>query len=244
LDAPLPAPEAAPAIVDVSAVAPLDAPLPPPGPADAPPVQSMVIAAAATWNAAPNWDVAQGLASVDQPQLWALHTDVPLQPAPGDPVLPPLPPAPAPAPAPDVVAAPAPVDPLAPLAGVTVPGPAYDVANQAVTGALPLPDGMPHLASPQSLPPGTTIDPALIPNESPNVAYLKEIWHAIQTQDISGSDALLALTQRPLTTPDTPGGPAPLLPAAAGVDPAAAPVDPAAAPPAPLVAPAPVLPSA
>jgi len=214
LDAPLPAPDPAPPIVEASAVAPLGAPLPPPVPADAPPVQSMVIAAAANWNAAPNWDAPQGPAPVDQQQLWALHNDVPLQPAPGDPALPPLPPPPAPAPAPDVVAAPAPVDPFAPL-----------------------PDGMPHLASPESLPPGTTIDPALIPNESPNVTYLKEIWHAIQTQDISGSDALLALTQRPLTTPDSPGGPAPLLPVPAGVDPAAA-------PPAPLDAPAPVLPPA
>ena len=33
-------------------------------------------------------------------------------------------------------------------------------------------------------------------DDSPNVTYLKEIWHAIQTQDISGKDALLALTQR------------------------------------------------
>ena len=69
------------------------------------------------------------------------------------------------------------------------------------------------------------------------MAYLKEIWHAIQTQDITGSDALLALTQRPLTTPDTPGGPAPLLPAAAGVDPAAAPVESAGRPAGALVAP-------
>ena len=94
LDAPLPAPDPAPPIVEASAVAPLDAPLPPPVPADAPPVQSMVIAAAANWNAAPNWDAAPGPAPVDQPQLWALHTDAPLQPAPGDPALPPLPPAP------------------------------------------------------------------------------------------------------------------------------------------------------
>ena len=47
-------------------------------------------------------------------------------------------------------------------------------------------------------------------SSSPNVTYLKEIWHAIQTQDITGKDALLALTQRPLTTPDTPGGPPPI----------------------------------
>ncbi|HYJ56119.1 MAG TPA: transglycosylase, partial [Mycobacterium sp.] len=96
---------------------------------------------------------------------------------------------------------------------------------------------VPHLPSPDNLNPGTTTDRAVVTDSSPNVSYLKEIWHAIQTQDISGSDALLALTQRPLTTPDSPGGPAPLLPVPAGVDPAAA-------PPAPLDAPAPVLPPA
>ncbi len=86
--------------------------------------------------------------------------------------------------------------------------------------------GVPHLASPANLPPGTTVDRAQAGAESPNVSYLKEIWHAIQTQDITGKDALLALTQRPLTTPDAPGGQAPNLPAAP------APVDPAAQPPA------------
>lgn len=107
------------------------------------------------------------------------------------------------------------------------------MANQAITGDLPMPEATPHLVSPDNLPPGTTVDPALVPSESPNVTYLKEIWHAIQTQDISGSDALLALTQRPLTTPD-PGGPAPSMPVPVGADPAAVP------PPAP----APVLPPA
>ncbi|OBB48360.1 hypothetical protein A5752_22170 [Mycobacterium sp. 852002-51961_SCH5331710] len=85
--------------------------------------------------------------------------------------------------------------------------------------------GVPHLASPDNLPPGTTVDRAQAGAESPNVSYLKEIWHAIQTQDITGKDALLALTQRPLTTPDAPGGQAPNLPAApAPVDPAAQPL--------------------
>jgi hypothetical protein len=233
LDAPPPAP--APEAAPFDALA---APLPAPAPSDVPPGDNSIVSAAAQ-----NWDGAQAPAPADQPQVWALHVgDLPLQPAPALPPLPapapvaapapaPVPPAPAPAPAPGVVAAPAP-DPLAPLGGLNVPGPAYDIANQAITGDLALPDGTPHLASPQNLPPGTTADPALLGNESPNVTYLKEIWHAIQTQDISGKDALLALTQRPLSTPDAPGGPAPSLPIPAGVDPAA--------PPAP--APAPVVP--
>ncbi|PEG43768.1 transglycosylase [Mycolicibacterium duvalii] len=163
-----------------------------------------------------DWDSVQGPAPVGQPQLWSVQSgDVPLQPAPGAPALPP-PPAPQ--------AAPAPADPLAPLAAVDVPAAAFDVANQAITGDIPLPEGVPHLASPENLPPGTTIDPAQVAGESANVTYLREIWHAIQTQEISGRDALLALTQRPLTTPE-PGGVPPN-------------------PPAPVAPPAPVLPPA
>lgn len=183
LGAPLPAP--APPIADPALVLPLDAPLPAPAPVDAPPVEMIVTAA--------NW-----------------HGDLPLQPAPVDPVLPS---------SPNVVAAPASVDPLAPLAGVN--------------GDLLLPAGTPHLVSPENLPPGTTVDPGAA---SPNVSYLKEIWHAIQTQDVSGKGALLALTQRPLNTPETRGGPSPSLPVPMSVDPAA--------PPVPAPVPAPVLPPA
>lgn len=226
-DAPLPPPpppvEEAP-IVDAA----LEAPLPPAPPADAPPAPDTMVALADNWDVTP--------APADQPEVWALHAPMPL-----DPVLPPLPPAP-PAPpvppAPGAVAAPAP-DPLAPLNAANIPGPAFDAANQAMTdpaAALPVPpNGIPHLASPENLPPGYTDDPSQVQgSSSPNVTYLKEIWHAIQTQDISGKDALLALTQRPLTTPDAPGGASPIL-AGTAADPNAPP--PPAAPDAPPILP-------
>ena len=218
LDAPLP-PADAPL---PPAPMPLDAPLPPaPMPLDAPlPPAPMPLDAPLPPADAPLVEDTIVAASG--------HWDAPLTP-PVDPGLPP-------APAPDLVAAPAPIDPLAPLAGVDVPVQALDVANQAITGDIPQPEGTPHLVSPDNLPPGTTIDPALVGNSSPNVSYLKEIWHAIQTQDVSGKGALLALTQRPLTTPDTPGGVSPSLPVPANVDPAA-PAVPAPAP-APLFPPA------
>ena len=57
---------------------------------------------------------------------------------------------------------PAPVaaaDPLAPLDAVDVPAPALDATNQAVSGQLPAPEGVPHLASPDNLPPGTSDEP-------------------------------------------------------------------------------------
>jgi hypothetical protein len=217
LDAPLPPPPAPVEgqIVDAS----LDAPLPPPPPpVDAPPIEDTIVAAADNWDVAP--------APVDQPEVWALHA-----PAPLDPVLPPLPPAPPAPPAPGAVAAPAP-DPLAPLNAVNVPAPAFDAANQAMTdpaAALPtLPDGVPHLASPDSLPPGSTMDPAANGADGPNVSYLKDLWQAVQNHDISGKEALImGLAQRGMNTPYPEQGPGPNVP----VTPAP-PADPAA-PPAP-----------
>jgi hypothetical protein len=189
---------------------------------------------------AADWDHADAQAPADQPELWALHAPAPLDPAPP---LPPVPPAP---PAPGAVAAPAP-DPLAPLNAVNIPAPAFDAANQAVTdsaAALPtMPDGIPHLASPDALPPGSTMDPeANGPDDSPNVSYLKDLWQAVQNHDISGKEALImGLSQRGMNTPYPEGGPGPNVPITPG---APAPVDPAA-PPAPAPGPgAPVLPPA
>ena len=95
------------------------------------------------------------------------------------------------------------------------------------------------LASPENLNPGTTTDRAAVTDDSPNVSYLKEIWHAIQTQDVTGTDALLALTQRPLTTPDAPGGAAPNLPGQLPPYPALAPPPPPPAPEMPGLPPPP-----
>ncbi|OBE96405.1 transglycosylase [Mycolicibacterium elephantis] len=189
-----------PAPVDALAAPLPEAPPPPPPPAPpAPPIEDTVTQTVGDWDV-----VDEGLVPSEQPQLWSLNA--PQSPASVDPALQPAPPAPP---------APAPVDPLAPLNAVDIPAPAMNVANQVVSGEVPLPpEGVPHLASPENLPPGTTTDRSELPTQSPNVSYLKEIWHAIQTQEITGTDALLALTQRPLTTPDTPGGPAPNLPVA------------------------------
>ncbi|MHA3019408.1 transglycosylase family protein [Mycobacterium sp. BMJ-28] len=203
--APLDAPAPAPVdIVAVDNVVPEPAPI---DPAVAPAVE------AASWDAAP--------APAGQPEVWALHS----APMPLDPVLPV--PAPAPAPAP-------PADPLAPLGAVNVPQPAYDVANQAISGQLPAPaEGVPHLISPENLPPDSTMDPNVAGNESPNVSYLRQLWHAVQNQDISGKDALIAIgTQRSMNSPIPDEIPAP--PTAPGA--------PAAAP-APAPGPAPLLPT-
>ncbi|AEV73212.1 chemotaxis protein histidine kinase-like protein [Mycolicibacterium rhodesiae NBB3] len=213
LAAPLPeAPEAPPAPLPPAAppIDALAAPVPPP-----PPVESAQPVA--------NWDVAEGSTPGDHPPVWALPADAPLQPAPA------LPPPPAP-PAPAAAPAPAPGLPAG-ITNVDVPQPIFDAANQAVSGELPVPAEIPHLSSPDNLNPGTTTDRLAAAGDSPNVSYLKEIWHAIQTQDITGKDALLALTQRPLTTPDArQGGAVPNVPGQLPPDPALAPPP----PPAPL----------
>ena len=127
-----------------------------------------------------------------------------------------LPPAPAPVPA--APAAPVPVVPTAA---------AMDTVAQAAT------DGVPHLASPEALPPGSTLDPTVMAGgESPNVSYLKDLWHAVQNQELSGKEALLlGISQRNLNTPIPAQAPGPNVPITPG-DPASAPT-PAPAAPAP-----------
>ncbi len=219
---PPPAPEVPPPpaadVVDVA----LDAPAPDAPPAEAPLIDASLQQPAPDAQPAADWDVAQ--APADAPETWALHTaPLPLDPAlpaPGDPGPPPA----------DPLAAP-PADPLAPLNGIDVPAPAFDAANQAMSGQVPTPpDGIPHLASPDNLPQGYTTDASTLPAQGPNVTYLHELWHAIQTQDITGKDALLALAQRPLTTPaqENVNGPGPA--PGPGVDVAPLPMDPGAPP--------------
>jgi hypothetical protein len=232
LDAPAPealppAPETlppAPVIVDAAlqAPAPLDAPAPAPVDAPAPvPIEepAAVPVDAPVVKAEDDWTIVETVAATVQPEVWALHS-APLAPAPADPAVPPtpLPPAPLP-PAPVAAAAPA-------LPDINVPAPVYDAANQVASGETPaaVPAAVPHLPSPDNLPPGTT-DAPLGPQQGANMTYLKELWQAIKTQDVSGNDALLALTQRPLTTTQPPqlGDPAnpntPIVPAPVDVPP-------------------------
>ena len=111
---------------------------------------------------------------------------------------PPAAPVAAPVPATPAVAASAPV-PAAPGPTPAVPGEAAPVAADAATPA----EGIPHLVSPENLPPGTSITP-VGPHQSNGGSYLRELWHAVQTQEVSGKDALLLLTQRPLNANATP----------------------------------------
>ena len=212
LDAPID-----PAPVDV---APLDAPIDP-APVDAAPMDAAPLDApdvappveAADWDAAP-----ADPALVGQPETWALHAaPIPLDPAIPAPLLP--------VPAPDA-AAPA-QDPTA----------AFDTANQVTTEGVPAiqPNGIPHLASPDALPPGSTMDPTASGSDDPNTSYLKDLWQAVQNHDISGKEALMmGLAQRGMNTPYPQQAPGPNVPLSPGDAPA-----PPAGDPALLAAPAP-----
>lgn len=90
------------------------------------------------------------------------------------------------------------------LADDPTPVPQPDIVTQAAaTEALPAaaPAEVPHLSSPQNLPPGTTDVPV---NEGPRTSYLRGIWHAIQDQDLTWQDGLMMLAQRPMTANATP----------------------------------------
>lgn len=85
-----------------------------------------------------------------------------------------------------------PVDP-------TPPPPVSDTTSLAVSGdpAVP-PTGVPHLMSPDNLPPGTTTDAAVGRSQTPRLFRLRELWDAIHTDGLSLPEALPLLAQRPL----------------------------------------------
>jgi hypothetical protein len=217
LDAPLPPPPAVDAV-------PLDAPLPPAPPVEElPPApdQTVTVGFDATTPPAPvdelppglgpmmlppapdapvnvaDWDVAPGgAAPADQPEAWALHA-----PAPQEPVQ--LLPAPA-LPGPDA---------SAPVAAAPDAAPANALAAPAADPLVLPPNGIPHLASPDAPPPGSTMDPTAAGVDGPNTSYLKDLWQAVQNHDISGKEALIVgLSQRGMNTPIPEQAPGPNVP--------------------------------
>lgn len=77
-------------------------------------------------------------------------------------------------------------------------------ANTAATDVVAAPPTeVPHLTSPQNLPPGTTDNPD---QQSKGLGYLRDLLHAIRTQDVKPGDALLLLAQRPMSSNTTPPG--------------------------------------
>ena len=94
-------------------------------------------------------------------------------------------------------------DPAPAPAPVPVPlvVPADPAAQPAADPASELADGVPHLPSPDNLPPGTTDTPP----QTRSLGYLRDILHAIGNHDVSMNDALLLLAQRPMSATAGPG---------------------------------------
>lgn len=72
---------------------------------------------------------------------------------------------------------------------------AVDVTPVPGAAAAP-PDGVSHLPSLQNLPPGTTQTPP----ERRSLGYLRDVWQVIRTEDVTMSDALMLLAQRPMSS--------------------------------------------
>lgn len=71
---------------------------------------------------------------------------------------------------------------------------ALPTAGAAAATVPAAPEGVPHLPSPDNLPPGTTqAEP-----EHRRLGYLREIWQAVRSEDVTMGDALLLIAQRPL----------------------------------------------
>jgi hypothetical protein len=126
------------------------------------------------------------------------------------------------------------------------PPPPVESTTVQAAGDAPAPtppDRVQHLASPDALPPGSTMEPQ--DNDSPNVSYLKDLWQAFQNHEISGKEALvMGIAQRGMNTPYPDQAPGPNVPTSpAGPALAPPPPDPALAPPPPAPA-SPLLPPA
>lgn len=100
--------------------------------------------------------------------------------------------------------APVPVPLIAPADPAAAPPADPAAAPAAAPTAAPasgLADGVPHLPSPDNLPPGTTDTPP----QKRSLGYLRDVLHALGNHDVSMNDALLLLAQRPMSATAGPG---------------------------------------
>lgn len=90
----------------------------------------------------------------------------------------------------------------APGAGADAVDPAEPSSPVAVEAA---PAATPHLPSPDNLPPGTTQTAP----ERRTLGYLRDIWNSVRTEDVTMSDMLFLIAQRPMTAAP-PAAPSPV----------------------------------
>jgi hypothetical protein len=92
-----------------------------------------------------------------------------------------------------------PIDPAEPPSPAAVEAPPSSAAVEAAPAA------MPHLPSPDNLPPGTTQTAP----ERRTLGYLRDIWNSVRTEDVTMSDMLFLIAQRPMTAAP-PAAPSPV----------------------------------
>ena len=94
------------------------------------------------------------------------------------------------------VAAAEPVVPVDPAVPVVVADPVPPPAEFTAVVPVAQSEGVAHLPSPDNLPPGKTQTPP----ERRTLGYLRDIWQAVRTEDVTMGDALLLLAQRPMNS--------------------------------------------
>ena len=92
-----------------------------------------------------------------------------------------------------------PIDPAEPSSPAAVEAPSSPAAVEAAPAAVP------HLPSPENLPPGTTQTAP----ERRTLGYLRDIWNTVRTEDVTMSDMLLLIAQRPMNAAP-PAAPSPV----------------------------------
>lgn len=92
-----------------------------------------------------------------------------------------------------------PIDPAGPSSPASVEAPPSPASVEAAPAAVP------HLPSPENLPPGTTQTAP----EQRTLGYLRDIWNTVRTEDVTMSDMLLLIAQRPMNAAP-PAAPSPV----------------------------------
>jgi len=92
-----------------------------------------------------------------------------------------------------------PIDPAEPSSPAAVEAPSSPAAVEAAPAAVS------HLPSPENLPPGTTQTAP----ERRTLGYLRDIWNTVRTEDVTMSDMLLLIAQRPMNAAP-PAAPSPV----------------------------------
>ncbi len=101
-----------------------------------------------------------------------------------------------------------PIDPAGPSSPAAVEAPSSPAAVEAPSSPAAVeaaPAAIPHLPSPENLPPGTTQTAP----ERRTLGYLRDIWNTVRTEAVTMSDMMMLIAQRPMNAAP-PAAPSPV----------------------------------